>query len=226
MADAIFNTLTDFFAQYGYWVIFFGVMLENAGLPLPGETVLLFASYLSFQGELEITKVMAVAALAAALGDNIGYLLGRFLGAPLLERYRHSFLGRLLRYEKAQRFFLRHSNWAVFTGRFITGLRVFAGPFAGFFRMPYLRFFLFDVSGAIIWGIGIGLIGYALGDWRAIVAFVTRFHRFTLVVIALVITLLVIRARRRKRAREASLSASPSQSPVSSSSPIDSSKNQ
>ncbi len=226
MADAIFNTLTDCFAQYGYWVIFFGVMLENAGLPLPGETVLLFASYLSFQGELEITKVMAVAALAAALGDNIGYLLGRFLGAPLLERYRHSFLGRLLRYEKAQRFFLRHSNWAVFTGRFITGLRVFAGPFAGFFRMPYLRFFLFDVSGAIIWGIGIGLIGYALGDWRAIVAFVTRFHRFTLVVIALVITLLVIRARRRKRAREASLSASPSQSPVSSSSPIDSSKNQ
>ena len=226
MADAIFNTLTDFFAQYGYWVIFFGVMLENAGLPLPGETVLLFASYLSFQGELEITKVMAVAALAAALGDNIGYLLGRFLGAPLLERYRHSFLGRLLRYEKAQRFFLRHSNWAVFTGRFITGLRVFAGPFAGFFRMPYLRFFLFDVSGAIIWGIGIGLIGYALGDWRAIVAFVTRFHRFTLVVIALVITLLVIRARRRKRAREASLSASPSQSAVSSSSPIDSSKNQ
>ena len=226
MADAIFSTLTDFFAQYGYWVIFFGVMLENAGLPLPGETVLLFASYLSFQGALEITKVMAVAALAAALGDNIGYLLGRFLGAPLLERYRHSFLGRLLRYEKAQRFFLRHSNWAVFTGRFITGLRVFAGPFAGFFRMPYLRFFLFDVSGAIIWGIGIGLIGYALGDWRAIVAFVTRFHRFTLVVIALVITLLVIRARRRKRAREASLSASPSQSPVSSSSPIDSSKNQ
>ena len=226
MADAIFNTLTDFFAQYGYWVIFFGVMLENAGLPLPGETVLLFASYLSFQGELEITKVMAVAALAAALGDNIGYLLGRFLGAPLLERYRHSFLGRLLRYEKAQRFFLRHSNWAVFTGRFITGLRVFAGPFAGFFRMPYLRFFLFDVSGAIIWGIGIGLIGYALGDWRAIVAFVTRFHRFTLVVIALVITLLVIRARRRKRAHEASLSASPSQSAVSSSSPIDSSENQ
>ena len=226
MAETIFNTLTEFFAQYGYWVIFFGVMLENAGLPLPGETVLLFASYLSFQGELEITKVIAVAVLAAALGDHIGYLLGRFLGAPLLEHYRHSFLGRLLRYEKAQRFFLRHSNWAVFTGRFITGLRVFAGPFAGFFRMPYLRFFLFDVSGAIIWGIGIGLIGYALGDWRAIVAFVTRFHRFTLVVIALVITLLVIRARRRKRAREASLSASPSQSPVSSSSPIDSSKNQ
>ena len=226
MADAIFSTLTDFFAQYGYWVIFFGVMLENAGLPLPGETVLLFASYLSFQGELEITKVMAVAALAAALGDNIGYLLGRFLGAPLLERYRHSFLGRLLRYEKAQRFFLRHSNWAVFTGRFITGLRVFAGPFAGFFRMPYLRFFLFDVSGAIIWGIGIGLIGYALGDWRAIVTFVTRFHRITLGVIAVVITLLVIRARRRKRARTASLPASPSQSAISPSPPIDSSENQ
>ena len=92
--------------------------------------------------------------------------------------------------------------------------------------MPYLRFFIFDVSGAIIWGIGIGLIGYALGDWRAIVAFVTRFHRITLGVIAVVITLLVIRARRRKRARTASLPASPNQSAVSSSSPIDSSKNQ
>lgn len=226
MADAIFNTLTDFFAQYGYWVIFFGVMLENAGLPLPGETVLLFASYLSFQGELEITKVMAVAALAAAIGDNIGYFLGRFLGAPLLERYHHSFLGRLLRYEKARRLFLRHSDWAVFTGRFITGLRVFAGPFAGFFRMPYLRFLLFDLSGAVIWGIGIGLIGYALGDWRAIVAFVTRFHRIALGVIAVVITLLVIRYRRRKRARAASLPASPSQAAVSSSSPKDPLENQ
>ena len=225
MAETIFNTLTEFFAQYGYWVIFFGVMLENAGLPLPGETVLLFASYLSFQGELEITKVIAVAVLAAALGDHIGYLLGRFLGAPLLEHYRHSFLGRLLRYEKAQRFFLRHSNWAVFTGRFITGLRVFAGPFAGFFRMPYLRFFLFDVSGAIIWGIGIGMIGYALGDWRAIVAFVTRFHRITLGLIAVVAILLVIRSRRRKRAREASLPRLPTPSAVSSSSPKDSLEN-
>jgi len=201
MGDAIFETLTGFFEQYGYWVIFFGVMLENAGLPLPGETVLLFASYLSFRGELEITKVIGVAALAAALGDNIGYLLGRFVGAPLFERYHDSFIGRLLRYEKAKKFFLAHSNWAVFTGRFITGLRVFAGPFAGFFRMPYARFFFFDVSGAIIWGIGIGVIGYSLGDWQVIVDFVARFHQVILGVIAIVVTLLVIRSRKRASRR-------------------------
>ena len=202
MVDATFEILTDFFAQYGYWVIFFGVMLENSGLPLPGETVLLFASYLSFRGELEITNVIGVAAFAAALGDNIGYALGRFIGAPLLERYRHSFIGRLLQYEKAKKFFLRHSNWAVFTGRFITGLRVFAGPFAGFFRMPYGRFLFFDISGAVIWGIGIGLIGYSLGDWQAIVAFVARFHLIILAIIAVVITLLVIRSWKRSSKKE------------------------
>ena len=105
MADAIFSTLTDFFAQYGYWVIFFGVMLENAGLPLPGETVLLFASYLSFQGELEITKVMAVAALAAALGDNIGYLLGRFLGLHCSNATATAFSGGFCAMRRPKGFF-------------------------------------------------------------------------------------------------------------------------
>ncbi len=199
MADTIYNLLRSFFSEYGYWVIFFGVMLENAGLLIPGETVLLFAAYLSFHGELELSRVMIVASVAAALGDNIGYVLGRTVGPRLLVRYQKSFLGRLLRYEKAQSTFLKHSNWAVFTGRFITGLRVFAGPFAGIFRMPYRRFFFYDSLGAILWGIGISLVGYAIGDWQRIVDFVTRFHRITLGMIAIIVIALVIRARHRRK---------------------------
>ena len=199
MADTIYNLLRGFFYEYGYWVIFFGVMLENAGLLIPGETVLLFAAFLSFHGELELSRVMIVAGVAAALGDNIGYVLGRHFGPRLLARYQRSFLGRMLRYEKAQRAFLEHSNWAVFTGRFITGLRVFAGPFAGIFRMPYRRFFFYDSLGAMLWGISISSLGYAIGDWRRIVAFATRFHRITLGVIAVIIIVLVIRALHRRK---------------------------
>lgn len=199
MGDWIYNLLEQFFADYGYWVIFFGVMLENAGILIPGETVLLYAGFLSFHGRLDLYRVMAVATLAASLGDNIGYVLGRIVGVRLLDRYRKSFLGRLLRYEKAQKTFLQHSNWAVFTGRFITGLRVFAGPFAGIFHMPYRRFLLYDSAGAALWGIGITLVGYGLGDWRRIAELVTQFHRITLGLIAAVGIFLVVRYRRRKR---------------------------
>ncbi|MCZ6514501.1 MAG: DedA family protein [Acidobacteria bacterium] len=199
MGEWIIEFLEEAFTNYGYWVIFFGVMLENAGLLVPGETVLLYAGYLCFHGRLDLTRVMIVSSLGASLGDNLGYLLGRRFGFPLLNRYRKGFLGKFLRYDRAQQLFLRHSNWAVFTGRFITGLRVFAGPFAGIFRMRYRRFLFFDTLGAVLWGISITLIGYAIGDWRRIVEFIARFNRLLWGVVALVVTVLVLRARRRKR---------------------------
>ena len=199
MGEWLFEILEEAFTNYGYWVIFFGVMLENAGLLIPGETVLLYAGYLCFHGQLDLTRVMIVSSVGASVGDNLGYLLGRRFGFPLLNRYRKGFLGKFLRYDRAQQLFLRHSNWAVFTGRFITGLRVFAGPFAGIFRMPYRRFIFFDTLGAVLWGIGITLIGYAIGDWRHIVEFITRSNRIILGVVLMIVTVLILRARRRRR---------------------------
>jgi len=199
--ESIFQTLTDFFARYGYWVVFFGVMLENGGLPLPGETVLLFAGFLAYQGEIKLLWAIGVAIAGATCGDSLGYTLGRYGGNAFFDRYvkRFKFLAR--RFENSRALFLKHGHWAVFTGRFITGLRVFAGPLAGLFKMPYPRFLLFNFTGAVVWATAIGCVGFLFGDnWYNLVHVVKDFHRVTLALVAvLALVGLILYLRRRAR---------------------------
>ena len=185
MIGSIFQTLTDFFARYGYWVVFFGVMLENGGVPLPGETVLLFAGFLAYQGGIRLAWAIGIAIAGATMGDSLGYTLGRYGGNAFFDRTvkRFKFLAR--RFESARALFLRHGHWAVFTGRFITGLRVFAGPLAGLFKMPYPRFLLFNFTGAVVWATAIGCVGFLLGNsWDNLAHVVKDFHRVTLGLVA------------------------------------------
>jgi membrane-associated protein len=199
--ESIFQTLADFFARYGYWVVFFGVMLENGGLPLPGETVLLFAGFLAYQGQIQLVWAIGVAIAGATVGDSLGYTLGRYGGTAFFARYvkRFKFLAR--RFEHARALFLRHGHWAVFTGRFITGLRVFAGPLAGLFKMPYLRFLLFNFTGAVVWATAIGCVGFLFGNsWDALAHFIKDFHRVTLGLVAvLALVGLIVYLKRRAR---------------------------
>ncbi len=201
MIESLFQTLTDFFAQYGYWVVFFGVMLENGGLPLPGETVLLFAGFLAYQGELRLEWAIGIAIAGATIGDSLGYALGRYGGNPFFDRYvlRFKFVAR--RFENSKSLFLKHGHWAVFTGRFITGLRVFAGPLAGLFKMPYARFLLFNFTGAVIWATAIGFVGFLLGDnWENLAHVVKDFHRAMLGLVAvLALVTLIFYFRRRAK---------------------------
>lgn len=209
MAETIFQTLTVFFARYGLWVIFFGVMLENAGLPVPGETILLFAGFLAYQGEVHLWRAMLTGIVAASVGDSLGYLLGRYAGerfVKLVRRFR--FLAR--QFDKAQAQFRKHGHWAVFVGRFITGLRVFAGPLAGMFRMPYPRFILFNFGGATIWGITIVSVGFLFGgSWDSLVEFVEKFHRLTLIVVAIAVLAGALIYSLRWRKRKGSSSGQP-----------------
>ena len=201
MAETIFQTLSTFFARYGYWVIFFGVMLENAGLPVPGETVLLFAGFLAYQGEVHLWRAIITGIVAASAGDSLGYCLGRFAGTPFVEKYvrRFSILSR--QFDRAQAQFQKYGHWAVFVGRFITGLRVFAGPLAGMFRMAYWRFLFFNFSGAMVWATTIACVGFLFGSsWEGLVRFVEKFHRLTLfaVVGAVLVGGIVYFTRRRR----------------------------
>ncbi len=181
MAEHLFNLLTTFFSRYGYWTLFFGVMLENAGLPIPGETVLIFAGFLAFHGEIHLSRAIATAILGATLGDSMGYCLGRFGGTTFVARYRNTFPFIFRRFDRAQQLFARHAHWAVFVGRFITGLRVFAGILAGMFRMPYRRFLFFNFSGAVCWATTFGCVGFVLGsNWEKLVHFVQELDRVTL----------------------------------------------
>ncbi|MDX1976282.1 MAG: DedA family protein [Pseudanabaenaceae cyanobacterium bins.68] len=137
--------------QYGYWLVFGGIMLENAGIPLPGETITLVGGFLAGTGELVYTYVLVAAIAGAILGDNCGYWLGRWGGINLLEKIGKLFHLPADELLKARDKFSANADRAVFFGRFITLLRIFAGPLAGMAAMPYGRFLLFNSLGAIAW---------------------------------------------------------------------------
>lgn len=201
MVETLFHLFSDFFARYGYWTVFFGVMLENAGLPVPGETILVFAGFLAYHGELQLARAIGTAILGATVGDSLGYCLGRFGGVSLVEKYRKHFPFFFRRFDRAQALFVKHGHWAVFVGRFITGLRVFAGVLAGTFRMRYPRFLFFNFSGAVGWATTFGCVGFIFGkSWVGMMQFVHRLNRATLagLVAALVVGGIVYVLRRRR----------------------------
>lgn len=169
MAHSIFQTLSQFFSTYGYWVILFGVMLENAGIPIPGETVLLFAGFLAYHGKIGLVPSILVAIAGATIGDSIGFLIGHFGGRPFVNRFVRWFPVIRKSFDHSQALFLKYGQWAVFTGRFITGLRMFAGILAGLFRMRYRRFLTFNFSGAVVWAIAVTYVGFLFGNsWNRV----------------------------------------------------------
>jgi membrane-associated protein len=201
VANTIFQILSEFFARYGYWVVFFGVMAENIGFPFPGETVLLFAGFLAYQGKLHILPAILAAVGGATVGASLGYLLGWYGGSSVVNRLLSLFPRLRKRYDDSQKMFLKHGQWAVFAARFITGLRVFAGVLAGVLRMPFSTFMLFSFAGAVCWAMVIGCVGFLFGSsWDKLVHMVGRMDRIALAVMggAAVVLFLVHMIRRRK----------------------------
>src|SRR5262245_3703551 len=157
--------LTPLIAQWGYAAIFFIVVLGNAGLPVPEETVLAVSGYMIWQGRLELVPVILVAVASAVVGDNAAYWIGRRYGRQVLARLVRVGPERL---ERMQSFVMRYGMLAVFVARFVAGLRFMAGPLAGSAGLSPLRFFAANLLGAAVYvpvAIGAGYaIGYGLGD--------------------------------------------------------------
>lgn len=168
MPDTL-RAFTDIYAAYGCWVLFFGVMLENAGVPIPGETALLAAGFLASPaggGMLHLCPVIAVAAAGAVIGDNIGYWVGREFARKRIEAGQRFLFLTPRRVERAERYFDRYGAATVFFGRFVALLRIVAGPAAGVAGMAWWRFALANAAGAVVWATAIGLVGYyAGGAW-------------------------------------------------------------
>ena len=153
--------------HYGLLALFLIVMLESGGVPLPGETALVTAGVFASRGRLDITAVIAVAALAAIVGDNLGYWIGRTGGRRLLE---HS--NRVSRYFErtlpwAEGFFGRHGPKTIFIARFFSVLRVTAAWMAGVSRMHWWKFFFWNAAGGICWALLVGLVAYYAGQAAA-----------------------------------------------------------
>jgi len=127
MGHAVFEFLRHFIADYGYWAVALALLCENAGLPVPGETTLLLASFLAYsEHKLDLIWIVVIATCAASLGDNIGFALGHYGGRPLLERYRQTFRISQEALERGEKLFGRYGASTVFLARFIFGLRIFA----------------------------------------------------------------------------------------------------
>lgn len=186
----ILQTLLDLFAEYGYWVVFFGVMLENAGLPIPGETILLAAGFASALGMFRLPVVMLIAATGAVIGDNIGYWVGYYYGRGFFEKFGRYLLLTPPRLARMDAFFDRHGSKTIFVARFITGLRVFAAVFAGASRMRWRTFFLYNVGGAIVWATVIATVGHLFGDsWPLLERWIGRSGVILLVVVLLILVI-------------------------------------
>jgi len=158
------DALISLIPTYGPWIIFGIVAFESAGVPLPGETILVGAALLAATtGQINIIVVVLTAAAGAIIGDGMGYIVGRRFGLPFLRRYgRHIRLNedRLLigRY-----LFFQYGNAVVFFGRFIAVLRMFAALLAGANCMPAGRFFFFNMIGGVCWACLFGFGAYAVG---------------------------------------------------------------
>jgi membrane protein DedA with SNARE-associated domain len=162
MLAALVN-VTHLVENFGYPLLFLAVMAEASGVPIPGETALITAGIIASQGKLQIELVIPLAALAAIVGDNIGYLIGRKGGRWLLERPGLFHAQRLSTLRNGEMFFDRHGPKAVFLGRFLLGLRVWASWLAGATHMRWRSFFFWNACGGICWATAVGLAAYFLG---------------------------------------------------------------
>lgn len=195
------ENLAPLLDQYGYLAIAGLVLLEDFGVPAPGETVLIAGAVYAGAGRLNILVVVALAVAAAVVGDNIGYLIGRFGGRALVLRFgRYVFLTPR-RLDAAERFFTRHGAKVVTIARFIELLRQTNGIIAGVTGMSWRRFLAFNALGAVLWVGAWASLGYLAGN--NITAIYEQVHRYewpvlaaVVVVLAAVITWRVLRRRR------------------------------
>ena len=163
MSD-LFTTFKPYLDHYGYWALFGAILLEDFGMPVPGETLLIASALLASQGEMHLVPLLLIAWAAAVTGDNIGYAIGRFGGRKLVFRYGSYVLISEQRLQKAEGFFRRYGGAVVVGARFLTVLRQLNGIVAGTVKMNWRRFVIYNILGAALWVSFWTMLFYKLGE--------------------------------------------------------------
>ncbi|MGA3088017.1 MAG: DedA family protein [Terriglobales bacterium] len=207
MHPAIFHSLRAFIADYGYWAVAGMLFCENAGIPVPGETTLLLASFLAYsEHQLHFGWIVAVATCAATLGDNLGYALGYYGGRPVLDRYRAALRIAPATIERGELMFARYGAATIFFARFVFGMRVFAGPLAGVLRMRWRAFAVYNFLGASVWVAVVAGAGYLFGHhWRSLLRVARSFNIAVVIITAIAILYSWWRYRRQSSRNHGSL---------------------
>ena len=174
--------------DYGYWAVFLGIVLENMGVPIPGETITLIGGFLAGGDELEYGYVLASAAAGAFLGGSLGYWIGLWGGWSLLTGLAQVFRIQEKQLIDLKQQFSNNAAKAVLFGRFVVLLRVFVGPLAGLARMPFRTFLICNFVGSAVWALIMVSLAYFVGrliPLATLVSWVAQFAGLALLIVAI-----------------------------------------
>jgi membrane protein DedA with SNARE-associated domain len=198
----VFADLAPLLDHWGYAAVGGLLFLEDFGVPVPGETVLIAAAVYAGAGQLNVVAVAVIAFLAAVCGDNIGYAVGRYGGHRLVTRYGRYVLLTPARVARAEAFFTRHGGKVVTVARFVEGLRQANGIIAGLSEMPWRRFLVFNALGAALWvGVWVTLGDLAGDHIGTLYPTIQRYELYLLVAAGILLAALVVRHLYRRGAR-------------------------
>src|SRR5947209_2125870 len=198
----VLQTLESPLNHFGYLGVAGLVFLEDFGVPVPGETILILGAVYSGTGRFSIVLVALLGFLAAVLGDNVGFAIGHFGGRPLLERYGRYILLTPPRIEKATAFFERHGGKIIVIARFVEGLRQANGIIAGISEMHWAKFVVFNAIGAALWVAVWVSVGYFSGSHiDSIYNAVTKYDTYVVIAIGVLLLVFIVRHLMRRRRR-------------------------
>jgi len=180
-----FGEVHHYVAQYGYLAVTVGIMLEDFGLPVPGESLLITGAILASRGTLDIRLLLILAWAGAVIGDNIGFCIGHFGGHRLMVRYGSRVGITQERLDSVTRSFQRYGDWVIVFARFIVILRQLNGIVAGTLEMHWARFLVLNAIGSALWVGFWGTLAHWLG--KRIFAMLATMAQYEPMVIALAI---------------------------------------
>jgi membrane protein DedA with SNARE-associated domain len=186
------ETIQALASQYGYLAVFVGILLENLGIPLPGETITIVGGFLAGSGELNYWIVLASAAVGAFIGGVCGYFLGKFGGWQLMLAVAKVFRFQEIQLEEIKTKFSENSVKAVFFGRFIALLRIFTSPMAGVVEMPLGKFLAVNLAGAIAWASVMTTLAFFVGKVVSLEQLLAWASKFAVVALGLAIAWIVV----------------------------------
>ncbi len=200
----VLHTLEPTLDNYGYLAVAGFVVLEDFGVPVPGETILILGAVYAGTGRLNILLVGLIGFVAAVIGDNIGFAIGHFGGRRLVERFGRYILLTPERLDKTTAFFDRHGGKVVAVARFIEGLRQANGIIAGITGMHWAKFLAFNALGAALWVAVWTSVGYFSGSHiNTIYNDATRYSTYFAVAVAVLIVAYITRRLWKRRTRSA-----------------------
>jgi membrane protein DedA with SNARE-associated domain len=207
------NALSGTLQHFGLWAIGLLIMLEDFGIPVPGETILIAGAIFAGAGRINIVALGVVAFVAAVTGDNIGFAIGHFGGRALALRFgKYVFLTEE-RLNRAEAFFDRRGSIVITFARFVEGLRQANGIIAGITGMHWLRFVIFNAIGAALWVGTWVTIGYFAGNnITTVYHYITLYSYYVLAGLAVLIAGYIFWRRRRRRAAASGSASAPAAS--------------